>query len=84
VTLTYGGNSFDVDLDGDNSYFCVDVLGGSGALTSYTSHWQGSVTGGTGAWTGATGTATYNGTSSAQDGGGIRTDAGTWSGSISY
>lgn len=85
VTLTYGGNSFDVDLDGDASYFCVDVLGGTPADTSYTAHWEGSVTGGTAAWTGASGSVTYNGATAAQDGGGIRADTGgSWTGSISY
>ena len=83
VTLTYGSLTATFDLDMTKSYFCVDALGATPALTSYTAHWEGTLTSGTGAWFGAVGGyETYNGTTTAQDGLGIRTDAGSWTGYV--
>jgi hypothetical protein len=77
VTLTFGGDSADVTLDNANSYFCET------GPDAYNAHWQGTVLSGGGAFaTGAGGSVSYDGTTTARDVNQLRTDAGGWSGDI--
>jgi hypothetical protein len=84
VTLTYGANTVTLDLDGANSYFCLTTDNGSPAANAYNAHWEGTIVSGTGAWSAASSTnpIVYDGTTSGQNGSGIRTDSGSWAGLI--